>query len=131
MEGCPGALAKRTAMQVHFVHQHFQDTVVVLEEGNFLHPRCARCDMQVPRKALNGRNLGTAQCAKGAEWKRRKLAEAEKRENLEGAFHAYGQPMEAVLGFWYLGRFLTATDNDWTAVAGNIKKARRIWERLA
>ena len=26
-----------------------------------------RCDMQVPRKALNGRHLGTAQCAKGAE----------------------------------------------------------------
>ena len=38
--------------------------------------------------------------------------------------------MEAVLEFWYLGRLLTATDNDWPAVAGNIKKARRIWGRL-
>ena len=71
------------------------------------------------------------QCAKGAERKRRRLAEAETREKLERVFHAYGQPMEAVSEFWYLGRILTATDNDWTEVAGNIKKARRSWGRLA
>ena len=49
-------------MRVHFVHRHVQDTVVMLEEVNLPHPRCLRCDMQVPRKALNGRHLGTAQC---------------------------------------------------------------------
>ena len=74
MEGCPGALAKRTEMRVHFVHRHVQDTVVMLEEGNLPHPRCPRCDMQVPIKALNGRQLGTAQCKNGAERKRRRLA---------------------------------------------------------
>ena len=62
---------------------------------SFPHPRCTRCDMQVPRKALNGRHLGTAQCAKGAERKQCRLAETETRENLERAFRAYGQPMEA------------------------------------
>ena len=87
----------RAAMRVHFVHRHVLDTVVMLEEGNFPHTRCARCDMQVPRKALNGRHLGTAQCAKKAGRKRRRLDETEKRENLERAFRAYGQPMEAVL----------------------------------
>ena len=66
VEGCSGALETRTAMQVHFVHRHVQDTVVMLEEGNFPHPRCAMCDIQVPSKALNGLYLGTAQCAKGA-----------------------------------------------------------------
>ena len=117
-------------MRVHFVHGHVQDTVVMLEEGNFPHSRCARCDMQVPRKVLNGRHLDTAQCAKGAERKRRRLAETETRENLERAFHAYRQPIEAVLEFRYLGRILTATDDNWTAVAGNIMKARRIWGQL-
>ena len=34
-------------------------------------------------------------------------------------------------GFRYLGRLLTAKDDDWPAVAGNIKKARRSWGRLA
>ena len=45
VEGCPGALATRTAMRVHFVHRYVQDTVVMLEEGNLPHPRCPRCDM--------------------------------------------------------------------------------------
>ena len=66
VEGCPGARAKMTAMRVNFVHQHVQDTVVMLEEGNLPQLRCHQCDMKVPRKALNGRHLETAQCAKGA-----------------------------------------------------------------
>ena len=78
-----------------------------------------------------GRHRGTAQCAKGAERKRRRLAKTETRENLERAFHAYRKPMEAVSEFRYLGRLLTATDDNWPAVAGNIKKARRSWGRLA
>ena len=43
---------------------------------------------------------------------------------MERVFHAYGKPMEVVSEFWYLGRLLTATDDDWPAMAGNIKKAR-------
>ena len=52
------------------------------------------------------------------------------RENLEWAFRAYGKPMETVTEFRYLGRLLTAMDDDWPAVEGNIKKARRSWGRL-
>ena len=50
---------------------------------------------------------------------------------MERAFHAYGKSMEAVSEFRYLGRLLTATDDDWPAVAGNIRKARVSWGRLA
>ena len=32
--------------------------------------------------------------------------------------------------FRYLGRLLTATDDDWPAVAGNIRKAQVSWGRL-
>ena len=39
--------------------------------------------------------------------------------------------MEAVSEFWYLERLLTAVDDDWPAVAGEIKKAQRSWGRLA
>ena len=42
MEGCPGRVATRTAMRVHFVHRHVLNPVVILEEGNLPHPRCAR-----------------------------------------------------------------------------------------
>ena len=41
VEGCLGILVMRTAMQVHFVHRHVLDTVVILEEGNFPNPRVA------------------------------------------------------------------------------------------
>ena len=80
----------------------------MLEEGNLPLPRCPRCNLQVSRKALNGRHLGTIQCRQGTDRKRRRLAEAEMRENLERAFHAYGKPMESVSEFRYLGRLLTA-----------------------
>ena len=39
--------------------------------------------------------------------------------------------MKAVKEFRYLGRVLTATDDDWPAVAGNIRKAWVSWGRLA
>ena len=88
--GCSDRVATRTAMRVHFVHRHVLDTVAILEEGNFPHPRCAQCNMLVPWRALNGRHPGTAQCRKGAERKRQRLAETETRESSEWAFEAYG-----------------------------------------
>ena len=63
--GCPGRLSTRTAMRVHFVHRHVLNTVVILEEGNLPHSRYYQCDMLVPRRDLNRRHPGTAQCKKG------------------------------------------------------------------
>ena len=104
--------------------------MVILEEGNLPLPQGPRCDLQVSRKALNGRHLGTSQCRTGTGRKRRQLAEAEMRKTLEKAFHAYGIQMRAVAEFKYLGRVLTNTDDDWPAVAGNIRKAQANWGRL-
>ena len=68
---------------------------------------------------------------KGSEINRRRLAETETRENSERVFKSYGEPMEAVSEFKYLGKILTATDNNWPAVAGNLKKSRQSWGLLA
>ena len=94
--GVPGEMATRTAMRVHFVHRHVLNTMVMLEEGNLSHQRCAKCDMKAPQRELNGHHPGTAQFAKGAEKKRRQLAETETRKNSEWAFEAYGAPIESV-----------------------------------
>ena len=64
-------------MRVHFVHRHVHNTVVILEEVNLPLPQCPRCDLQVSRKALNGRHLEIGQCRKGSEQKQRRLAAAE------------------------------------------------------
>ena len=46
------------------------------------------------------------------------------------AFEAYGDQLESVPRFTYLGRVMTAGEDDWPAVAGNLEKARRSWGRL-
>ena len=46
------------------------------------------------------------------------------------AFEAYGNPLEAVPSLKYLGRIMTAGDDDWPAVAVNLVKERKSWGRL-
>ena len=52
-------------------------------------------------------------------------AETELREILERDFEVYGEPLENVTVFRYLGRMLTAGDDDWISVVGNLGKARK------
>ena len=75
-------------MRVHFLHRNVLDTVVITKEEKIPHPRCTRCDILVPWRALNGRHPATAQCARGAEQNRQRLAEAEMRESSDRAFEA-------------------------------------------
>ena len=116
--------ATRAEMWVHFVHRHVHDTIVILEEGNLPLPRCPRCDLRVPRRALNGRHRGTAQGSAGAVRKLRRLTAAEGAAGAEGAVEAYGRRLPAVEEFRYLGRVLTATADDWPAVARNLQRAQ-------
>ena len=118
-------------MRMHFCSQHVLDIVIILEEVNLPHPRCSRCDILVPWRALNGRHHTTAMFRKGVELKRRQMAEAELRYITERAFKDYGKPLETVTTFKYLGWVMTARDDDWLAVAGNLVKARKSWGRLA
>ena len=77
-------------------------------------------------QALNGKHHSTAMCRKGAERKRRQMAKTELRDSTERAFEAYVNPLETVTKFKYLGRVMTAGDDDCPAVAGNPVKARKI-----
>ena len=53
------------------------------------------------------------------------------RASSERAFKAYGEPLENVTTFRYLGRVVTAGEDDWLAVVGNLGKARKSWGRLS
>ena len=86
--------------------------------------------MLVPWRSLNGRHKSTAVCRSESERKRRRLVETEIRESTEMAFEVYGEQLKTVPSFKYLGRILTAGDDDWPAVAGNLGKARKSWGRL-
>ena len=59
------------------------------------------------------------------------MSEAELRDSTERAFEAYGKPLESVSTFKHLGRVMTAGDDDWPAVTGNLAKARKSWGHLS
>ena len=86
--------------------------------------------MFVPWRALNGRHKSTDMCRGGADKKRQRLAEGEVRDSAEMAFEVYGEQLQTVPRFKYLGRILTEGDDDWPAVAGNLAKARKSWGGL-
>ena len=75
VEGCLGRTATRMAMQVHFSQRNVWDTLFILEEGNLPYPWCPHWKILAPWCDLNGRHLSTAQCARGADRKQRRLAE--------------------------------------------------------
>ena len=84
--------------------------------------------MFVSQKDLNVRHLTTPLCQKGAERKRRCLADEEARVGDETAITKYGIPLAMVIYFKYLGRLLLEEDKNWPAVLSNLRKARRKWE---
>ena len=86
-------------MRMHFLNWHVRYIVIILEEGNFPHPRCSRCDMMVAWRALDAKHHDTAMCRSGADRKRRQMLETELQESTEMAFEAYGKPLEAVPSF--------------------------------
>ena len=51
------------------------------------------------------------------------------REIAERDLQAYGEPLENVTAFRYLGWVMTKVDYDWPAVVGNLQKERNSWGR--
>ena len=87
-------------------------------------------DILVLWKALNGTHRRMAQCTRGAEQRRRRLAAEEEREVTVRAFRAYGRPLEMANSFKYLWRVISATDNNWLAVVRNLAQAKTVWRRM-
>ena len=50
---------------------------------------------------------------------------------MERAFQSYGRPLGTLSSLKYLGRVLTAADENWAVVLGNLQKARKSWAQMA
>ena len=131
VEGCPGAASSRGNLRGHFARRHPQDSLTILEEGNNPLPKCERCGMHVPYRALNSSHLNSATCREGTDRARRRRVLQEVRRAREVVFTAKGDDLEDVSVFRYLGRPLSFMDDDWAAVYRNLKKARARWAQVS
>ena len=54
----------------------------------------------------------------------------ETEENMGRIFFVYGTPPMAFHSFKYLGRMLSFSDDDWTAVNQNLSRVQGKWGRM-
>jgi hypothetical protein len=80
---------------------------------------------------MNGRHCETALCKDEVARKVQHAAAEHAHLALQNTFTVYGEGLERVEVFKYLGRLLAYDDNDSQAVCGNLKKARGIWVRIS
>ena len=85
------------------------------------------CNILVPWEDLNGFHTNTAKCTKGEYQKWHHMMAEKMRESTAQAFQAYGRPLDIALYFKYLGCIMMASDDDWPALVGNLRKARKSW----
>ena len=72
----------------------------------------------------------TAQCKIRSERKLRSLLAEEEQAITSRKFSAYRHPLEMVNSFRYLGRVISAADEDWPKVVRNLAKVREVWNRM-
>jgi hypothetical protein len=104
--GCAGETSTKWALRRHFLDRHPQDLVVLPSEGSVPFPKCKRCGMQMEIGALNRGHRHTRLCREG--WVQRKQHEAAEaaRVAVRKTFTAYGEDLERVEVFKYLGWLL-------------------------
>ena len=84
--------------------------------------------MQVNPVAMG--HQGTKACKTMSAAKMQREAASKSATALGHKFYAYGEELEQVEVFKYLGRLVAFDDNNTHAVQGNLKKAQRVWGRI-
>jgi hypothetical protein len=103
--------------------QHPQDLVCNPIEGSQPLPKCKRCGLQTPLEDLNGGHHRTVLCQRGWERKRQHAAAVCSQEAFGRSFTAYGEELERVEVFKYLGQLIAYDDANTQAMRSNLSKA--------
>ena len=75
--------------------------------------------------------MGTKACEKAADRARKRRQVIANREADQVVFTIGDQPIQKVSAFKYLGRILSANDDDLPAVIANVRCARQRWGQVA
>ncbi len=111
--------------------QHPQDLVCIPIEDTHPLPKCEHCGLQMPVEDLNGGHHRTELCQRGWQRKRQHAAAVRSQEALRHSFTAYGEELERVKVFKYLGWLIAYDDADTQAMRSNLRKARGCWARIS
>jgi hypothetical protein len=84
----------------------------------------------MPVEELNGGHHRTELCQQGWERKQQHAAAVCSQEALRRLFTAYGEELERVEVFKYLGRLIAYDDAGTQAMWSNLRKARGCWARI-
>jgi len=128
---CGGQLGTRFNLRRHFLMQHPQDLVCILIKGPQPLPQCEHCGLHTPVEDFNWGHHRTELCQRGWERKRQHAAAVHSQEALERSFTAYGEELERVEVFKYLGRLITYDDAGTQAMRLNLRKACGCWFRVS
>jgi len=123
---CANAIKGRHGMRRHFNHRHFDDSILIIEEGYL--PKCPQCGIQCN---LTTKHLSSKTCSKGAARIKFRTLARERPDIMATTFTVNGATIETVPAFKYLGRWLRFDDDDQLAVMQNIKSARKRWFQMS
>jgi hypothetical protein len=125
---CPMQAETSNRMRCHFRNKHVEDDIII--NGEQL-PRCPKCGI-IQKTALTSGHQRTKECQKWAKiYSNRKQYTEQQQTATEATFESRGTTFEKVKQFKYLGRIVTAKDDDSEALQANLVKARKQWGRIA
>ncbi len=128
---CGGKSGTRFNLHCHVLMRHPQDLVCILIEGSQPLPRCERCGLQTPVEDLIQGHHRTALCQRGWERKGQYAAAIRSQQALRRLFTVYGEELEQVDVFKYLGWLIAYDDANNQAMRSNLRKARGCWARVS
>jgi Reverse transcriptase (RNA-dependent DNA polymerase) len=127
--GCIFHTNKSYKMRQHFRNRHLESTIIIMEDGVNPLPKCPKCG--IFQRDVGDRHQNTATCKQFALQLQIKCMQ---EQNVvlaqETTFTVFGETIENVHEFKYLGRIVTDSDEDKTTVIHNLNRAGKAWGQL-
>ena len=131
VEGCSGGANNGNALRRHFNQCHPDATIINRREASYAFRRCEHCGLQCSPNNWKAGHRDSKYCMQFTRVRLLEQALRDCQAAKEVTFTASGDQLSSVEVFRYLGRLLSATDNDWPALHRNLAKARQRWAMIS